>query len=254
MQAMMTAEHVEILRKRRVFFTQDGHNRFGKGQVVIFDQDTVIEPYSASLHGIEFATIGAFSYSSSTLPASTKIGRYCSIAWNVRVMAHNHPTHFVTTSAFSYDSHFIIFNQCLEDDDAPEMARYGGRPTRSNRSDAPIIEHDVWIGQDVLLARGIILGIGCVVGAGAVVTRSVPPFAIVAGNPARIIRHRFDDDVRSALLASRWWQYKVSRFATMRYDDPSLFLDQLAQHEREEGLIPYQPEGVVLSQFLSLDR
>ncbi len=246
MHAVMTANHVDALKKKRVFFTQDGHNRFGHDQTVVFEEDTAIEPYSATLNGVELSTIGAFSYSSSSLPASTKIGRYCSIAWNVRVMAHNHHTHFVTTSSLSYDPHFIIFNQCLEDHGVSEIARYGGHATRPNRNDPPIIEHDVWIGQDALLGRGIVLGTGCIVGAGAVVTKSVPPYAIVGGNPAKLIRFRFEQDLIDGLLASRWWRYKVSDLAGTRYDDPSTFLIQIRQG-REHGILPpYEPEPILM--------
>lgn len=66
------------------------------------------------------------------------------------------------------------------------------------------IGNDVWIGDNVVILKGKI-GDGAVIGAGAVVTRDVPPYAIVAGNPARVIKYRFDDETIRKLLKEKWW-------------------------------------------------
>ncbi len=249
MQCLMTREHVQKLKQHRIYFSQDEGDRFATDQTVFFDQDGTVEPYAAILQGVEIPTIGSFSYSLSGLPPSTRIGRYCSISWGVQVMALNHHMSFASTSSFSYDPHFVIFRKCLEDDAVESFGRYGGQPSRPNRIDAPVIEHDVWIGQDVLLARGITLGTGCVVGAGAVVTGSVPPYAIVGGNPARLIRFRFPEELVSRLLQSSWWTYKVSDFAHLRYDDPLTFVAQLEQAAEAGSIAVFQPERIVLGQF-----
>lgn len=251
MQYLMTRDHVEKLRQHRIYFSQDDGDRFPTDQVVLFDEDGTVEPYAAILQGIEIPTIGSFSYSLSGLPPSTRIGRYCSISWGVQVMALNHHMSFASTSSFSYDPHFIIFRKCLEDDAVESFHRYGGRPSRPNRIDAPVIEHDVWIGQDAMLARGITLGTGCVIGAGAVVTGSVPPYAIMGGNPARLIRFRFPEEIVAELLKSLWWNYKVSDFAELRYDDPMLFLAQLRQAAAAGSITPYRPEKLVLGEFFA---
>jgi virginiamycin A acetyltransferase len=74
-----------------------------------------------------------------------------------------------------------------------------------------VIGPDVWIGTEAVLMPGVTIGAGAIVSARAVVTRDVPPFAIVAGNPARVVRHRFDPDTTRRLLAVSWWDWPVER-------------------------------------------
>jgi hypothetical protein len=87
-----------------------------------------------------------------------------------------------------------------------------------------VIEHDVWIGQDVLLRDGIRIGTGAVVAAGAVVTRDVPPYAIVGGTPARLIRYRFEMPLVERLLLSEWWTYDAADVINLPADDPERFV------------------------------
>lgn len=69
------------------------------------------------------------------------------------------------------------------------------------------VGHDVWIGHGATVLSGVELGTGCVVAAGAVVTKSVPPYAVVGGNPARVLRMRFDPSTIEALLELQWWTW-----------------------------------------------
>lgn len=236
LRAKVDNEALATLRKSKIFFTVSGQDRLCLEDVVTFSPDAAAEPYSALLNGHELPSIGSFSYSWSPLPAGIRVARYCSLSSGIRIMAGNHPTEFISTSSFSYDGDFVIFAQALADGAVPEFRRYPAGETRSGRSTLPIIENDVWIGQDVILGLGITLGTGCVIAAGSVVTRSVPPYAIVGGNPARIIRMRFGDDIIQKLLASNWWIHRFSDFAEMHYDKPDIFLDQL-EERRDRGEI-----------------
>lgn len=110
------------------------------------------------------------------------IGRYCSFAGNVEILLRgNHRVDFVTTYPLTGDN---------------DLCMTGGDVTIGN---------DVWCGNGAIIMPGVTIGDGAVVGAHAVVTKDVPPYAIVAGNPARIIRKRFDDETIAALLKNPWW-------------------------------------------------
>ena len=92
---------------------------------------------------------------------------------------------------------------------APETDDYHG-----SRGDVTIGD-DVWLRSGAIILSGVTIGSGAVVAAHAVVTRDVPPYAIVGGNPAKIIRYRFDDETIAALLNSRWWDLPRERIATL---------------------------------------
>lgn len=74
-----------------------------------------------------------------------------------------------------------------------------------------VIGNDVWIGVNACVLSGVRIGDGAVVGACSVVTRDVPPYAIVAGNPARLVRKRFDDETIEELLKIKWWDWDIER-------------------------------------------
>jgi hypothetical protein len=128
-------------------------------------------------------------------PPNSIIGRYCSIGPGVMVANENHPLDQRSTSGWFYDP-------------ICGLARQRVLPPR------PIlaIGHDVWIGASVCITPRVRrIGHGAVIGAGSVVTRDVPPFAIVAGNPARLLRYRFEGAEAQSWLASRWWRLEPAK-------------------------------------------
>jgi virginiamycin A acetyltransferase len=147
--------------------------------------------------------IGAYTYGRPKVRfaesgARLRIGRYGSIADGVEILlGGNHRLDWATTYPF------------------PEMARLWPAASGLPGSDASrgdvIIGHDVWLGSQCMVLSGVTIGHGAVVAARAVVTRDVPPYAVVAGNPARLVRRRFEDADIDLLLASCWWDAAPER-------------------------------------------
>ena len=140
--------------------------------------------------------IGAYSYGRPKVrfPESGRkltIGRYCSIADRVEILlGGNHRTDWVTTYPFPA---------------LPELWPSATRAEYHASGGDVTVGHDVWLGSGCMILSGVTVGHGAVVAAHAVVTRHVPPYAIVGGNPARVIRHRFEPETVAALLEIAWW-------------------------------------------------
>ena len=123
----------------------------------------------------------------------TNIGSFCSISDNVLIGGSQHPMHYVSTSPV-----FLAHRDSVKTKFAKHP--YENRPVTT-------IGHDVWIGSGAMIKGGVNVGVGAVIGMGSVVTKDVPPYAIVAGNPARIIRFRFTKEQIEGLLLSQWWEW-----------------------------------------------
>lgn len=142
--------------------------------------------------------------------ASTRIGRFCSIAENVRVIIGNHPTSvFVTTyPSFYYNTDTEIgfsFHKGM-----PLFEGLNKYPKGENDYHV-VIGNDVWIGCNCLIIEGVKIGDGAIIGAGAVVTKDVPPYSIVAGVPAKVIKYRFTEEQISSLEKIKWWDWHIEK-------------------------------------------
>ena len=130
---------------------------------------------------------------------SLRIGKFCSIAEGVVVfLGANHRMDWFTTYPFGHIKESLF----------PKVKRDHGHP--STKGDVTI-GNDVWIATNAVIMSGVRIGDGAVVGAYSVVTKDVPPYTIVAGNPAKPIRKRFSDEVINKLLELKWWDMDESK-------------------------------------------
>lgn len=131
----------------------------------------------------KYTTIGDYTYiGDGCTITKAQIGRYVSIGNNVTIGPGEHDLTMFSTSCWFYDN--PLDTLCEKD---------------------CIIGNDVWIGVDSIIRRGVKVGNGVVIGANSFVNKDVPDFAIVAGNPAKIIRYRFDPEMQKKIVVSNWW-------------------------------------------------
>lgn len=146
-------------------------------------------------HTIGRGTYGDLQVSSWGEGASLSIGAYTSIASGVRVfLGGEHRTEWTSTYPFN-----VLWASAQQ---------YTGHPKTKGNVD---IGNDVWIGTEALILSGVTVGNGAVIAARSVVSRDVPPYAIVAGNPARVVKYRFDAPVIARLLVLQWWNWDEAR-------------------------------------------
>ncbi|EUJ11303.1 acetyltransferase (isoleucine patch superfamily) [Methylophilaceae bacterium 11] len=135
--------------------------------------------------------VGMYSYGcfdSNRIAKGTKIGRYCSIANTAVIFNGNHGLSFLTLHPYAYNpalgfvhEETIVRSKC-------------------------VVEDDVWLGHNAIITPSVTnIGRGAVVAAGAVVTKNVPAYAVVAGNPAKVIKYRFNAELIEAIDQTQWW-------------------------------------------------
>ena len=157
--------------------------------------------------------IGPATILGATPDSPVTIGSFCSIAPGVTFLGHvEHNTRLPSTFPFR--------TQLKWRDGAPPGGLNHDAVTRG----PIVVGHDVWIGQNALVLSGVTIGTGAVVGAGTLVARDVPPYAIVAGNPAKQLRFRFEPEIIEQLLETAWWTLPDE---TLRRLEPSLYTPDL---------------------------
>ncbi|MBR7001159.1 MAG: CatB-related O-acetyltransferase [Neisseriaceae bacterium] len=174
-------------------------------------------------------TIGAYSYSWNSLPADIKIGNYSSIAGGFSIMGAAHPYRAFTTSLLGYDTQALFLNTNVKlQKNSNNLCKDWKRILR--------IGNDVWCGGGVTISPKITISTGAVLAANALVTKDVPPYAIVGGNPAKIIKYRFEEKIIEKLLETGWTEYDIAPME-IRGDIPvENFIEEFYNY-RDKGLI-----------------
>ncbi len=171
------------------------------------------------LNDLNYATLqpevemGLLSYAAyhSFIGYRTKIGRFCSIAMNAVVGAGEHHADWLTTSNYALDKPRIK-------DCSPKWRA--------------VVGHDVWIGANAVVRAGVTVGDGAIIGAGAVVTKDVSPYAIVGGNPAQLLRWRFELETVERLHSLRWWELPLDQVKMLPFHDIERCVDCIVELRR----------------------
>lgn len=226
--ADLQARGIEVLR------------RPGQGASLSLPVHSVLEApsslkWTAFGHSLE---LGAFSYQVSGFCTAARIGRYCSFGEDVQIGRQNHPMTWASTSpAFYLNGRTFDLGSGFEG--ADEWHRY-----RFTADEAPTkvrittIGNDVWIGHGAMISAGVSIGDGAVVGAGAVVARDVPPYAVVAGNPAVIKKFRLPPNLVSPMLRCRWWRFAPWQLTHLNPARPEQFIAGVFRMEDEAEFAP----------------
>jgi len=174
----------------------------------------------ASASHVLNTTLDKYSYIGNNCTViETDIGSFCSIADNVILGGASHPINWVSTSPVFHHGKNIM---------KQNFSKHA-----FNTAKRTIVEHDVWIGNNCLIKSGVVIHTGAIIGMGSIVTKDIPPYEIWAGNPAKLIRKRFDLITTKHLLSMEWWNMNDSQLKNI-----SVFM-----HNPHEFIKQYKDEA-----------
>ncbi len=180
-------------------------------------KDSQIHKTAKLVYGCQVvnSSLGKFTYAAETVIIHADIGAFCSIASGCIIGGASHPLDRISTSPVFHAGRNVFRKNYARTPYHPYL-----RTTIGN---------DVWLGSRALVKSGVHIGDGAVVGMGSVVTKDVQPYSIVAGNPARHIRYRFDEETIQSLQELKWWNFSDSELKSVanRFDDIKLVHDLL---------------------------
>jgi len=183
-----------ILKKIKIIICKRNWKKYNFHNHTWLGEGNYIDSYIKAIASNKLICVGKYTYgcinaiSSGNSDEKLNIGSYCSIASNARfILSGEH--YYKTVSTYPF-KHRFIDGQCETICKGPI-----------------IIQDDVWIGDNALILSGVSIGQGAIIAAGSVVVKDIPPYAVAGGNPCRVIKYRFDNDVISKLLTIDWSYY-----------------------------------------------
>lgn len=195
---------------------------------------------AATLRWDTFIRIGAYANLNATSQIGhSSIGRYTSVAQNCFIGADKHPTDWLSSSRLFYVPNFREFDNISGRSLETRPFTETGAPCH--------IGNDVLITNSCIISRGVTIGDGAIIAPGSVVTKDVPPYAIVGGNPAKIIKMRFTDEVISELMSLKWWDKDIYSLGEIDFTNINEFISVF--NERRSMLVELKFETINAEQL-----
>ena len=181
---------------------------FLQSKGLIIERNVIIQDWEKLAEIGNYTFIGKNTY----IENCSSIGSFCSISFDVKIGLRNHHLKTISTSPYFY-----------------RKSKGWVKKDNSPVEDPVFIGHDVLISSNVVILDGVTIGTGAVIASGAVVNKNVPPYAIVGGVPAKVIKYRFDDKTIKNLLESKWWQMEEGMLKEKwkDFDNPNEFLKNI---------------------------
>lgn len=168
------------------------------------------------------STIGRYTYTCyDDEIVNCEIGQFCSISDEVVIGGAEHPIAWVSTSP--------VFQNVKHSGPKRKFSEFDFEGIKKT-----VIGNDVWIGRRAIIKAGVTVGDGAVIGSGSVVTKDIPPYAIVGGVPAKILKYRFGEETIKELLQSEWWNMRdevIERYAHL-IKDPIAFTKAMKERKK----------------------
>tara|TARA_Y100001968_G_scaffold316509_1_gene344429 strand:- start:88 stop:837 length:750 start_codon:yes stop_codon:yes gene_type:complete len=209
----LDSNHIDKLNSIFVETHPQGKTKLEIGQSLIFLESVKVGTSFGIYSGNFIPSIGSYSFSHSPFfeLIPFEIGNYVSIGEQVCSFGFEHPTDNLGTSPLFYQKDRNLFKR-VDINTSKKIINNKGI----------FIANDVWIGRRAMLKRGIKIGNGAIVGAGSIVTKNVPDYAVVGGNPAKIIKYRFHENIIERLMEIKWWNLPLEELSKVDFNWPIL--------------------------------